>query len=926
MNMKLVLAVASAVALTACGGNDGGDTNGNGGNTTSGVDYSKLKITPQSDAPLTLVAGEALNQHIKNGLRLKVSPSIYNRNNLVEFTGVPEMAEAVPAPSADQAVAAGGASDNFSETNVHVAGVDEADYAKYDGKHWFIATYPEYDPYRIDNFPGINVVATDPLAANAEVVGHVALDSQWGGVSEMYLVNDGDSTSHVATLRSQWGNVYPMMPGFGFPELGVSVEVMARPAIEPFFGDIYYPHPVNSETKIQWVDVADATSPELDWTLSVEGSLVDSRKVGDMLYLVTRFDPWIANLQFEYGNDGVRDANEDALSSVAVQQLLPTYRINEGDAITLADSCYVQDGISAAYGYASLVNITAVNLSEKKVVSSSCINGAVESLSVNPGSMYLTGTVWDDGMGERQTTVIHKFSLDEQGAAYRASGSVKGYIGHRGDPAFKLHEHNGDLRVVTSTGQTWNNTIAHHLTVLEEDNGALKTVATLPNKERPEAIGKPGEDVYSVRFEGDKGYIVTFRRTDPLYAIDLSDRTDPKIAGELEIPGFATYMHPIGDNYIFAVGQDADANGRVTSLKVALMDVRGDSPKEIDTILLGARNSRSEALHNLRALSFLAVGDELRIGMPVDYYHSETEGGYGAWQHTGLHLFKVTGIDGDSARLLGAGVVVAEQASQSKQYPSGGNHDRGIFHDDAVFYAHANSVWAANWNDPKNAAGPINAGPVTCDLSVLPALSVTVNAPEGNACSAQVTAVSGGNVIPLRSAGTGSTCVFSGADEMPGPFYVEASLENYSTESQNVVVYQDACHVITEEIELDLKSYEEGCPEVASPPSVTAVVSTWDVGFDAGIDVCGSANVTVWQGKNSYELAGELRFQKVSEAQSLSIAPPQSQCVFTGANGVSGEVTITANVDGLGSQERTDLFIKKRDRCSVEAITEYFYF
>ena len=915
MNMKLVVAIAGAMALTACDGNDRDDNN-----TVSGVDYSKLKTTPQTDAPLTLVSGEALNQHIKNGLRLKVSPTNYYR---LDASGgaVAEVALAAP-PAADAAVSAGGDSDNFSQTNVHVAGVDESDYAKYDGSHWFIATYPEYDPYRTDNLPGINVVATDPSAVSAEVVGHVALDSEWGGVGEMYLVEDGESTSHVATLRNQWGNVYPVMPGFGFPAFDVGVEVMRMPAIEPFFGDIYYPHPVNSETKIQLVDVADASAPAIDWTLSVEGSLVDSRKVGNMLYLVTRFDPWIANLQFENGSKGVRSENEDALSAVAVQQLLPTYTINDGEAVTLADSCYVQDGISTTYGYASLVNITAVNLSDKKVVSSRCINGSVESLSVNPDSMYLTGTVWDDRMAERQQTVIHKFSLGADGANYQASGSVKGYIGHRGDPAFKLHEHNGDLRIVTSTGRQWDNTIAHHLSILEEDNGTLKTVATLPNANRPAPIGKPGEDIYSVRFKGDKGYIVTFRQTDPLYAVDLSDRTDPKISGELEIPGFATYMHPIGDDYIFAVGQDADENGRVTGMKVALVDVRGDSPKEIDTILLGARNSRSEALNNLRALSFLPVGNELRIAMPVDYYHAETAGAYGSWQHTGLHLFKVTGIDGDNARLVEAGVIVAEEAGPDKTRPSGSGHDRSAFHDDAVFYSHANSVWAAAWDAPENAIGPINSGPVICTADVRPSLQVTVNAPGGNACSARVTAVHNGKAIGLRAAGINSTCVFSGIDETPGPFYIEASLDNYSTESQSVVVYRDACHVETEKVELNLTSFENGCPEVASPPSVTAIVSNWNVGSD----VCSDASVTVWQGKESYILKGAAKLQKVSEAQSLAIAPPQAQCIFTGAHGVSGEVTMVAEIDGQGSQERTDLFIKKRDRCSVEPITEYFYF
>ncbi|HEY7772237.1 MAG TPA: beta-propeller domain-containing protein [Marinagarivorans sp.] len=924
MNSKLMFAMAGAALLSACGGdNQGGDGNTPPSSTT--IDYTKLKVAPQSDTSLALIAGDSLSQHIKNGLRLKVSGAARGyREELAFEGGAVADAAAPPAPAAGDSTGGGG---NFSQTNVHVAGVDEADFAKYDGEHWFVATYPEYEPYRIDNFPGINVVATNPAAPSAEVVGHVDLESEWGGISEMYLVADGETTSHVAAIQNQWGNVYPVMPGFGFPGRDAGIEVMALPAVEPFFGDVYYPHPVNSEIKIRAVDVVDAAAPSLDWTLTVEGSLIDSRKVGDMLYLVTRFDPWIANLQFENGAADVREANEDVLSAVNTQQLLPTYRINDGEAVALSDGCYVQE-LSAEstardyLGYASLVNITAINLAEQQVVSSRCLNSAVEALSVNPDSMYLTGTVWGDD-NNRQKTVIHKFLLDETGASYAASGSVKGYVGVNSDPAFKMHQHNGDLRIVTTTGRAWDNTIAHHLTILEDNNGTLSPVATLPNAQNPAPIGKPGEDIYSVRFEGDRGYIVTFQRTDPLYALDLSDRTNPQIAGELEVPGFATYMHPIGDNYLFAVGQDADENGRVTSLKVALMDVSGDSPKAIDTILLGARNSSSEALNNLHALSFVTVGDELRIAMPVNYYAAQEEGGYGQWQHTGLHLFKVVDIDTDSARLLEAGVIKAEQASETQKYPAGSGNDRGIFHDDAIFYAHANGIWSAKWGEPENASGPVYRAPTICTADVRPALNVTVSAPGGNACAAKVSAVNSEQIVALTAhSSEGETCAFSGADEMPGQYYVEASLDNFSTESESVVVYRDICHVITENVAFEMTSYQSGCPELRAPPSVKVYVNTWDFNVDA----CADASVVVTQNGQSYELQGEVSAQKTGEAQSLSIAPPEKQCLFTGANGVSGEVSITASLEGWGSQEHTGIFIRQRDRCSVETVTESFYF
>lgn len=934
MNSRIALLIAASgtLSLAACGGSGGpsGESSSapisNTSSSSPNIDSPKLQPTPVTSEPLVAASGEALAEHIKNGLRLSLeAPVYYLEGDLVAF---PAAAPDAAPPTAE----AGGASDNFSATNVHVAGVDEADFAKYDGEHWFVASYAEYEPYRVDNFPGVNIVKTDPSNIDASVVARVDLDGQWHDVSEMYLVENAGQTKHIVALQHQWGNVFPVMPGIGFPMLDVNIgPVMTMPAIEPAFGDAYYPFPYNSRAKLQMVDVSDAANPVKDWSLEIDGSLVDSRKVGNTLYLVTRFDPWVTGLVNETFDGEGHEENEQLLAGISASQLLPSYSINGGDSQPLTDTCLVQNLPLEGYGYASLVNITAVDLSSQTVINSTCVNDAVEGLSVNPGSLYLTGTVWSRH-GERTQTVVHKFDLNEQGVSYAASGAVTGYIGHRGDPAFKLHEHNGDLRIVTSTGQTWDNTIAHHLTVLEQDGRALKAVASLPNSERPDAIGKPGEDIYSVRFTGDKGYIVTFRQTDPLYAVDLSDRLDPQITGELEVPGFATYMHPVGGDYVFALGQDADADGRVTGMKVALMDVRGDAPVEIRSINIGARQTHSEALHNLRALSFLPVSDdELRIAMPVDYYAVESDSIYGQWQHTGLHLFSITGIASGNAQLNEAGVIVAEERTADHQYPQGQGADRGIFHSDAVFYAHANQFWAASWQSPESAKGPISGEPILCTTHVAPAIQASVTMPGGNACAASVVAVDRFNksVALMPNSLEGETCVFQGADETPGPFYVQASMPGFSTESTDVVVMQDQCHVITEEITFVHESYEAGCPEIAAPPSVTAVVNTWR----EGEATCEQYTARVTQGDTIHELTLNSTSQlqgklapsgAVTDAMGLSIALPQTQCVFTGANGVRGAAVLSIQYDGSGTQKR-EIYIKDRDECSVEPVREEFY-
>ena len=168
-------------------------------------------------------------------------------------------------------------------------------------------------------------------------------------------------------------------------------------------------------------------------------------------------------------------------------------------------------------------------------------------------------------------TSIHRFALSDTGAAYTASGSVPGDLRNQ----FSLSEHEGHLRVVTTSGDTWDGSSESFVRVLRETDGELVEVGSVGD------MGN-GEAVQSVRFVGDVGYVVTFRQIDPFYTLDLRDPENPRVVGELKIPGFSSYLHPIGDGRVLGVGSDADLDGRVTGSKVSIFDVSDPAdPQEV---------------------------------------------------------------------------------------------------------------------------------------------------------------------------------------------------------------------------------------------------------------------------------------------------------------------------------------------------------
>jgi hypothetical protein len=192
------------------------------------------------------------------------------------------------------------------------------------------------------------------------------------------------------------------------------------------------------------------------------------------------------------------------------------------------------------------------------------------------GSVYVaTNGGWQSG-----DTSIHRFDINgPQGTDYRASGQVPGDLLNQ----FSLSEDKGMLRAAT-TGSSGSESQSY-VTVLATRSGRLEKVGQVGG------LGR-GERIYAVRFIGDRGYVVTFRQTDPLYTLDLADPAHPRVTGELKILGYSSYLHPTGVHELLGVGQDATPEGIRQGTQLSLFDVADPAaPRLLHRRALGTSTS-----------------------------------------------------------------------------------------------------------------------------------------------------------------------------------------------------------------------------------------------------------------------------------------------------------------------------------------------
>jgi len=423
------------------------------------------------------------------------------------------------------------------------------------------------------------------------------------------------------------------------------------------------------------------------YQLQFDGDLIDSRRTADALWLVSRYQPQVAGYQSFAGTVAANESNMLVLENAELTDLLPKRRLNGSvpEPLIASQQCYLPSDAQSNEGSDRMVVLTRIATAAPYQTESSCILASVADLYMSAEHLYLHGSV---NYESHSRTVLHKFSLDDSAVGYQATGAVDGYIGGS-QRAFMLYEQQQYLMLLTSDRADAD--LLHRFWVLEQDGTELKTVAQLPNAQQPDqVIGKPGEDIYAVRFTDDRAYVVTFERTDPLYTLDISNPLQPAVIGELEIPGYSAYLHNISDNLLWGLGQQIDTNeqgGPVwnsVGAKIALFNVSANDAVVQDELVFAEQYSPLEYQHH--SLASVQLGDVTRLALPLSRYSAE----YG--EQVSLLTLEVT----NNGTMQKTGELTPQYSGYFGSWGA-----RSVLVNDDIYFVLGDRVYHSQWPQPE---------------------------------------------------------------------------------------------------------------------------------------------------------------------------------------------------------------------------------
>jgi uncharacterized secreted protein with C-terminal beta-propeller domain len=564
----------------------------------------------------------------------------------------------IAGPPSGPMVTAAGAGD-FSGTYTAEAGVDEFDYARYDGSYLYVA------PSRFSDASAartLRILRTEPASGDALEVSSIPIDANQQ-VLGIYVAN-----GRLVMLSSPADHSY------------------RGPFGQAWTAFVYWPP---TELSLRVFDVSDPAHPAQILSAEMDGSFVETRRVGDRVYLITRHTPSVI-LQA----DAIT-----RLRTTPLADLLPKIRSggNTRPLVTASD-CYISNEPNHR-GYPTITSITSFSIQNPGDLVSTCYDESANGVYASTTALYVSQQVNSENL--TSSTRIHKFAFTGAAPAYAGSVEVPGVVWTGGQRDFRMNEHQGMLRVMT-TELTYDQADFqdHRLFVLRPrpNELALEIVARLPNDARPAEIGRPNDALYGVRFLGDRAFAVTFRQRDPFYVLDLANPADPRIAGELEIPGFSEFLHPVTQNLLLGIGTTDGPN-----VKLELFDVSApDQPQSRGSLLIDGLSSRTEATHERHAFTYLPADASDRFAIPAVVTANGSAGQ--ALAESSLYQFEILGKQSAaSASLQRAGVVTPPVANDSERVVS---TSRAFIHGDTVYYVRDGRVWSTFWSAPTQILGP----------------------------------------------------------------------------------------------------------------------------------------------------------------------------------------------------------------------------
>ena len=397
----------------------------------------------------------------------------------------------------------------------------------------------------------------------------------------------------------------------------------------------------SSKAIITIYDVSNRNNPDLENEIEIDGAYFDSRMIGEYVYVIVN----------EYSSNIFRVIDENETLNI------PKISINDNEEEILPDSIYYVDVPELSD---SMTHVLSINILDGEVNQKSFMLGSSQSMYVSQNNIFLVYGLYHyiepliDGVGGgyEQNTIIHKIAVDAEDISYAAQGEVPGRVLNQ----FSMDEHNSYFRVATQVdGNWWSDSQTTNVYILDEN---LERISEIENI-------APGEFMHSARFMGDKAYLVTFKKVDPFFTLDLSDPHHPKIMGELKIPGYSDYLHPLDENHIIGIGKDTvepengESWGRdfawYQGIKIALFDVTDfNNPKEVAKIIIGDRGTDSPALYDHKAFLFDLEKELLVIPVRLCEIRDEvkqqndgyTGSTYGEYTFQGAYVYQLNIEDG----------------------------------------------------------------------------------------------------------------------------------------------------------------------------------------------------------------------------------------------------------------------------------------